>query len=317
MKPFKNFTQLAKHFNNELTCALFLEEQRWGGKPLCPHCGSEYHSRTQTRFKHPELKEYKDFRCKACDKKYTVLTGSVYESSHISLQTWFQAVYLISAHKKGISSLQLASDLGVTQKTAWFMLHRLRKCFVDTFTEKLGVNGEVVETDETIVGGKTHNKTREYRNRVRDGKVDPMGNKSIVMGMIQRKDKLYMQVLSGKSQILSSVANNVSTNASLITDSSGVYKSIKNTYPKHEIIDHSSDEYVRGNIHTNSIEGAFSLFDRMVIGIYHFVSPKHLQRYCDEFMFRWNHRRLTDVEKFVETLKKCDNTRLQYKDLIS
>ena len=314
---FKNFSDIRKHFNNELTCALYLENQRWKGSPSCPHCGSEHHIRTKSRFKHPDLSTYKDFRCKACDKKYTVLTGTIYEGSKISLQIWFQALYFLSAHKKGISSLQLSRDLGVTQKTAWFMLHRLREMLKENDTEQMGVNGEQVEADETIVGGKTQNKNKQYRKSVRQGTIDPMNNKTIVMGIIQRNGKLSLRALSGRNQIISSVVSTISPNAALITDSSGVYKSINKIYAKHQIIDHSTDEFVRGTVHTNSIEGAFSLFDRMVMGIYHYISKKHMQRYCDEFTYRWNKRKLTDIEKFSEAMGKCDNTRLQYKTLVS
>jgi transposase-like protein len=315
MMPFKNFSDLRKHFNNELVCVLFLEDQRWNGTPICPHCGSEHHSRTKTRLKHEDLKDYKDFRCKACDKKYSVLTGTMYESSKIPLQVWFQAVYLISGHKKGISSVQLASDMGVTQKTAWFMLHRIRNCFAQEETH-LGGSGNIVEGDETIVGGKTHNKNKAHRAKVKEGKIDPMSNKSIVMGMMERKGSLLLRVLKSRNKIIPAVVNNVNMDASLVTDSSGVYKGINKLFPKHEIVDHSNDEFARGKVHTNSIEGVFSHFDRMVVGVYHYISKKHLQQYCDEFTFRWNRRSMTDIEKFVTTVTKCEGKRLKYKELV-
>ncbi len=310
---FKNFTQLTKHFNNELTCALFLEEQRWGGNPLCPHCGSEHYARTKTRLKHPELKDYQDYRCKACDKKYSVLTGTVYESSKISLQVWFQAIYLMAGHKKGISSLQLASDLGVTQKTAWFMLHRIRTSFNGEFAHKMGMNGEVVEADETIVGGKMKNRAKKVR---RD--IHANDNKSIVMGIVERNGPLYMRLLQNGNMIASTVNEIVDTNAILVTDSSGSYQTDPmKAFQNHHIVKQKKNEFVKGIAYTNSIEGVFSHFDRMVIGTYHYVSRKHMQQYCDEFTFRWNQRSVTDVEKFAMTVKRCEGKRLLYKNLIS
>ncbi len=314
-KEFKNFAQLTKHFNNELTCAVFLEEQRWSGKPLCPHCGSEHHSRTQTRFKHVELKDYKDFRCKACDKKYTVLTGTVYESSKINLTIWFQALYLISAHKKGISSLQLASDLGVTQKTAWFMLHRIR----EMLREKAPVVLEgVVSADEIYIGGKTDNKHLNKRSVNNDDRSRK--DKTPVIGIMQQHGKITTIVMDQQANsktIRPIILSNVKPGSTLVTDASRIYHNLGSHYNTF-VVNHKKDEFITPEGYsTNNVENFWSLLKRGITGIYHYVSPKHLHRYCDEFGYRFNNRKLTDIEKFGEAMKKCNDTRLQYKVLTS
>ena len=239
----------------------------------------------------------------------------MFEGSNIPLKKWFIAMYIFVSHKKGISSHQLAKDLGITQKSAWFMLGRIRNCFKQA-PEIFGLNGEIVEADETVVGGKVENKRVSYRKKVHANKIHPMDNKSIVVGIIQRQGTLSLKVIDKRSEIFPTVTKNVSTEASLITDTSGVYLGVYKTHPKHEVVDHSKDEFVRGIYHTNTIEGVFSLLDRMIIGIYHHVSPKHIQKYCDELSFRYNTRKQLDGDRFRLSLQIAKE-KISYRMLIN
>lgn len=174
---FKSKLEFDAYFSSELTCALHFEKQRWNGTPTCPTCGSEHYYRFKTRLKHPELKEYKDFQCKACGKKYSVLTGTIFESSKIPLRKWFYALYKMTASKKPISSHELARELGTTQKTAWFILHRLRESLEDKTTEKLD---GIVEADETLVGQKERFKHKDKKvPNAQSG-----AGKTVVMGLL-------------------------------------------------------------------------------------------------------------------------------------
>lgn len=308
----KNLLDLQQTFNNELTCAQYLEQQRWDGTPICPHCGSEHHYRTKTRLKHPELQDYKDFVCKACMKKYSVLTGTIYESSKISLRIWFAAAYILSTHKKGISSIQMATDLGVTQKTAWFMMHRLRFLFEEQSPEILT---GTVEADESFVGGK--NKNRHWDKKVPHSTGRSFIDKTPVLGLLQRGGKVRCFAIpdtkAGTIQPL--VLANVARGSTFYTDEYSVYNGLGQFYD-HQIVDHARKQYKNGDATTNSIEGFWSILKRGIIGIYHYVSRKHLQRYCNEFTYRYNHRKLPAIERFIKAIRMCNNTRLQYKVLV-
>lgn len=289
----KNLQDLMVKFKDETVCREFLVKQRWpDGNVKCQYCGHDkcYRIENGNRFKCANNKCYKRFR---------VTVGTIFEASNIPLNKWFPAMYLILSHKKGISSCQLARDLGVTQKTAWFMLHRIR--------EQLKANNSpmlsgTVEVDETFVGGivGNMNKTRRAKLRTENGGTTP--NKTMVVGLLERTGNLKLVALgkeTGRHILQPLVRNNVNNDAFLITDNSSNYDGLGKEYKEHEVVNHSKDEYVRnGVIHTNSIEGAFSLLKRSIIGIYHSVTPKHLSRYCDETAFRYNTRKITDPTRF-------------------
>lgn len=303
----KNLKELMTKYSDENVCRDFMVQQRWGGVPECPYCGCK---------KSYKIENGKRFKCaeRTCYKKYSVTVGTVFEASNIPLTTWFPAMYLILSHKKGISSIQLSKDLGVTQKTAWFMLHRIREFMKEKNSPMLG---NTVEIDETFMGGHTGNKSLKKRAELKAKGVKGYMEKTPVMGMIERGGKLRANVVSEVNQITLQpmVKSNVEDSAVVITDNFWGYRGLDQHFSFHQVINHTFNEYVNGDIHTNTIEGFWSLLKRGVYGIYHQVSPKHLQRYVDEYAFRYNSRQVKDGDRFVLSLANV-NGRLTYKQLV-
>lgn len=308
---FKSILQLVKAFPDEQTCIDHLEQLRWNGNVVSPF--------------DPTSKVYKcagnKYKCKNTGKYFNVRTATMFDNTKVGLQSWFMAIFLLTAHKKGISSLQLGRDLNVTQKTAWFMAQRIRNCFGLTDTNdsedgKMGGGGQVVEVDETYVGGKLKNMNNKKRKAHKEGLIDSQTNKTTIMGYVVRGGDLKLTVIGSRKEISNNLSKTVAKDTVLITDASAVYTTVAKSYAGHEIIDHSKSEYVRGSIHTNTIEGVFSMFDRMVIGTYHNLSPKHMQKYANELSFRYNLRTASDCYRFNVMLKNSD-VRLTYKNLIA
>lgn len=301
---FKNLIQLFDFFKDENTCKEYLEQQRWNGNVECPFCACIKVYRTNRGFKCAD---------KFCAKKFTVTVGTIYENSKIPLRTWFAAVYLITAHKKGISSHQLSRDLSITQKTAWFLLHRIRIMLGDEAPELLN---NVVEIDESYLGGKYKNMHKSIRNKAHAENVSHADNKTTVVGLLERDNKVKTTILKKKEQTLKDmVRENVSKEATIVTDSFIAYKGLNKEFAAHEVVNHLIDEYVRGEWHTNTIEGFWSFLKRSIYGIYHHVSPKHLQAYCEENSYRYNTRKIKDAERFELTIQNSEG-RLTYNQLI-
>lgn len=301
MKQFTSILQFQKHFNTEEKCRKFLEQERWGGTPACCFCGSTNVTR---------IKEGKRFQCneKECRKQFSVTVGTVAENTKISLTKWFLAMYILSNHSKGISSLQLASWLDISQKSAWFLNHRVREMLADNDPQLLT---GVVEIDETWVGGKISNKHVSKRKAI--GRNE---NKTVVFGALQREGKVTTQIVKDTTaeSLINAVKENVETGSIMVSDENQSYNGLGKDY-KHVSVNHSQQEYVRGAAHTNTLEGFWSLLKRQIVGIHHSVSPKHLQRYCNEAAYRYNAKAVAQDERFRGSLKNCEK-RLTYKQLI-
>ncbi|WP_370335442.1 IS1595 family transposase [Parvularcula marina] len=274
---------------------------RWKNGAFCPHCRS-------TKVYH--FTDNRTHKCGDCRKRFSIKVGTIFEDSKIALRKWMMAIWLITSHKKGIASTQLAKDIKVTQKTAWFMLHRLRHAArTQSFNRPL--DGEV-EADETYVGGKTRNMHAKKRKTLK-----ALSNKTAVMGLQERGGELRATVLPNrhKDTIQGEVRANVSRTATLITDEAQQYKSLKDEY-RHETVCHNAGEYVRDDIHTNSIEAAWALLKRQIIGIHHWVSAKHLDQYVGEMVWRYNRRSFAEGERMNHFLSSTEG-RLTYKALIA
>lgn len=289
----RNLLDVQRRFPDELSCIEFMIQQRWNGKPVCVHCG---YSEKIYRLKGGKLK------CADCRKPFSVRMGSIFEDSALPLQKWFFAMFVFSAHKKGISSVQLGKDIGVRQGTAWFMLQRLRYGMKPKTSKKLK---NIVEADETYIGGRGHKGKRGRGSE----------NKTAVFGMAERGGSVISQPVErvNAKTLQGLIRDNVSPNATMMTDEWTAYNTLGKTFT-HKVVNHGRKEYVSGDVHTNTIESFWALLKRGIHGIYHHVSPEHLHRYCDEFQFRYNSRQIDDTQRFALALSKCEG-RLTYATL--
>lgn len=296
-----------KYFSDENVCREYIIQQRWKNGIECPVCGCS---------KIYKIKQGNRFKCgdRYCKKIFSATTGTMYENTKIPLSTWLVAIWFITGRKKGISSCQLASDLGITQKTAWFLLHRIRAMLVEKAPELLG---DIVEVDETFVGGKMKFKHKSIRAKAHKENLSHNYNKATVVGLLQRGKKLKMTVYNATTHTLKDIIReHVKKDTIIVTDSLTAYKGLATEFAGHEVVNHNEDEYVReGKWHTNSIEGVFSHLKRSIYGCYHKVSHKHLSRYLVETLYRYDERKTNDKGRFEITVGNCDG-RLKYVELI-
>lgn len=301
-KHFKSILDLIKAFPDEQTCIDHLTQIRWGNNVVSPFDSTS---------KVYNCKGNK-YKCKNTGKYFNVKTNTIFDNTKLPLQKWFLGIYLVTSHKKGISSLQLSRDIDITQKSAWFMLQRIRECFGIENNNQLD---NEVEADETYVGGK--NKNRHSSKKVKNSQGRSSKDKTPVVGMIERDGKLNAYQIDnvGSVSLTNEIVQRVKESAKLYTDEWLGYKGVSKIYD-HSIIKHNQNEYVNGRIHTNTIEGFWSILKRGIVGIYHFTSKKHLQRYLDEFVFRYNTREESELVRFNLLLSNIEN-RLTYKELIN
>jgi len=300
-QTFDSLFDLFEAFPTEQHAIDHLRAIRWGEndeRAYCPYCG-------KTRVMH--FADNKNHKCHDCRKRFSIKVGTIFHDSKIQLRKWFAAIWMITSHKKGIASTQLAKDIKVTQKTAWFMLHRLRHAS-ETKSFNAPLDGDV-EIDETYVGGKSksmHAKARKERKQY---------NKATVIGVLKRDGELRAAHIPAatRAKLHGTVHDNVSKDARLITDSASMYKGLNGQY-NHHTVNHTTGEYVRGEVHTNSIESVWGLFKKQINGTHHWVSKKHLQSYINEMTWRFNRRNQEEGQR-VNSLLGYVEGRLTYAEL--
>ena len=288
--------KLMDNFVSEDKCREVLKDLRWPNGKACIRCGSTHLRYTTTR---------DVFDCGTCGYEFTVTSGTMLHDTHLPLKKWFLAVYLMTESKKGISALQLKRTLNVAYRTAWYLCHRIRAAMEDAYPMPLR---GIVEIDETFIGGKVRGKGRGYRD-----------NKAAVVGAVQRGGKIVLKVIQARDRAtLHEFIEQVSADETVayFTDEWAPYRGIADQDTAHETVNHSREEWVRGDVHTNTIENIWSLLKRSIIGAYHQVSVKHLDAYLDELEWRFNNR--DNPWLFRDTLLRLLKAEhVEYKELVA
>lgn len=302
------------HFQDADKAREYLEALRWPNGPVCPHCGVIGNAYKLEGTKHRAGL----YKCKDCREQFTVTVGTLFERSKIALNVWLQAVHLMCASKKGISAKQLERMLGVTYKTAWFMSHRIREAMTANPTNLLGGPGSsgIVEADETYWGTAKDAEGTKYPAKTGGGYSPKMK----IFSLVERQgEKRTIHVPNVTGQTLGPILKaHVAKSARLMTDEAGYYKKIGKHFASHESVNHSKEEYVRGDVSSNTAESSFAILKRGLVGTFHSVSEQHLQRYANEFDFRWNTRQslgFNDLMRTDAALRGITGKRLTYRRL--
>ncbi|MGO9571067.1 MAG: IS1595 family transposase [Desulfomonilaceae bacterium] len=306
-----NLATLSPLFADEEAARKFLESQKWPNGPVCPHCGSTkaYPLTAKAESKKPVRKGV--YCCAKCRKQFTVRIGTIFEDSHIPLNKWLMAFHLMSSSKKGISSMQLHRELGITLKSAWFLSHRIRESMMEKHEDLLT---GTVEVDETYVGGKPRKGSGPHkRGRGTD--------KAPVMVLVERDGKARtsrVDRVTGK-ELKGVIKTHVDHDSKIVTDEFLSYRGISNSFTGgHSVVHHSSEQFVNEEgEHTNTAESFFALLKRGHYGIFHSLSKQHLFRYCNKFAFRWNYRKVDDGERMIAAIKGVEGKRLMYRKSVN
>jgi transposase-like protein len=312
MNEPKTLQEAIVYFSDPDRAFEFACKLRWpDGKIICPRCGSDKHYFIKTR---------KLWLCRGCDKQFTLKVNSIFEDSPLGLDKWMIAFWMLVNCKNGVSSMEIHRTLGITQKTAWFVLQRLRLALQETSFVKLGGPGSEVEVDETFIGGKARNMHKDKRMKMKDSSADNWG-KAIVMGMLERSGKVRARVVPDrrKPALRDAIFDTIDAGSILYTDEHPAYLAVDADYI-HKVINHLQ-HYVDGTVHTNGIENFWSLLKRQLHGTYISVEPFHLFRYVDEQAFRFNTRKdedgvkIGDAARFAEAMSRINGHRLTYSQL--
>jgi len=295
----KTLQQAILYFADTDNCINFLTQMRWPDGVECPVCGSKELSYLTTRYV---------WKCKSCKKQFSIKVGSIMEDSPIGLDKWLAGIWLIANAKNGISSYEIHRALGITQKSAWFLLHRIRKAMQNGSLGKLSGH---VEVDETFIGGLARNRHSQKRKHEGTGGA----GKVAVMGLLERHGEVRAHVMPNtrRESLQPNIERHVEQGANVYTDAYVSYNNLESQYI-HSVINHA-ETYVQGNVHTNGIENFWSLLKRMIRGTYVSVEPFHLFRYLDEQSFRFNTRKGTDADRFVKAAAALTGKRLTFDEL--
>jgi len=305
-----NLASLSNLFSDEDSARDFLESKLWPNGPVCPHCDNKdgaYKLEPKPESKKPVRKGV--YCCKECRKQFTVRVGTIFEDSHIPLCKWLMASHLMMSSKKGMSSLQISRELGITPKSAWFLTHRIREALRKTDGDPLG---GIVEADETYVGGKPRPGTGAHKGGWGTKKTP-------VMVLVERDGRSVVRPLErvNSKNLKGTIEEKVAKSAIIMTDELCFYRGLNKKFAGHEHVRHSIKQYTKKTrdgltIHVNTAESFFALLKRGHYGTFHQLSKKHLHRYCDEFGFRWNYRKVTDGQRMIAAIQGVKGKRLLY-----
>ena len=309
-----NLATMAGLFSDENKAREFLEAKRWPDGPHCPHCGEHepYKLEPKATSKRPVRPGV--YKCRGCRKQFTVRIGTIFEESKIPLRKWLMAIHLMTSSKKGVSSHQIAREVGVTQKTAWFLCHRIREAMrEEPLSSMIDVDSScklsgIIEADETYVGGKPR-----YKGKGTRGRPGENSNKKPLLVLIERDGRAVAKPVDNVSskELQTEFDKYVDKGSSrLMTDEWPSYRPIGKEFASHEVVKHLGKEFARGDVHCNSAESFFALLKRGHYGIFHQLSKEHLHRYCNEFSFRWSHRKISDGERMVKAIEGAEGKRL-------